>query len=40
MDIFKGGFDVRGPLRYLEPSDVLRSWIVAFPRKITQDSLK
>uniref|UniRef100_A0A914LMR2 Piwi domain-containing protein n=1 Tax=Meloidogyne incognita TaxID=6306 RepID=A0A914LMR2_MELIC len=35
----RGGFDVRGPLRYLEPSDVLRSWIVAFPRKITQDSL-
>ncbi|KAF7640225.1 hypothetical protein Mgra_00000053 [Meloidogyne graminicola] len=33
----KGSFDVRGPLRYLEPSDVLRSWIVAYPRRVTQD---
>uniref|UniRef100_A0A1I8C0I0 PAZ domain-containing protein n=1 Tax=Meloidogyne hapla TaxID=6305 RepID=A0A1I8C0I0_MELHA len=36
----KGQFDVRGPLRYLEPSDVLRSWIVAFPRSVSQDSFK
>uniref|UniRef100_A0A915NCM2 Piwi domain-containing protein n=2 Tax=Meloidogyne incognita group TaxID=654580 RepID=A0A915NCM2_MELJA len=34
----KGSFEVRGPLRYLEPSEVLRSWIVAFPRRVTQDS--
>jgi hypothetical protein len=33
----KGNFDVRGPLRYLEPSEVLRSWIVAFPRRVTED---
>jgi hypothetical protein len=38
--IQQGRFDAAGPMRYLEPSSTLRSWMIVHPRNVEEGQYK